>query len=184
MAHSPRPEILPVTNEQRLGFLKDEYLLLQQTYEDFDRRTLTIKSWAVTVALGAIVLGFQYEKQNLWPLAAVASLLFWLIEARWKTFQYAHANRIRRIEGFFRGEPEIDDIVPFQIYHEWFESYAADAPVREYEKERTPRSPHQKMLENAWLPLVRVPYLHIVLGSLALWGLHLLGVLPSVAAIK
>jgi hypothetical protein len=35
------------------GYLKDEYLLLQDQYEDFDRRTLTIKSWIGTGAFAA-----------------------------------------------------------------------------------------------------------------------------------
>jgi hypothetical protein len=38
----------------KISLLKDEYILLQNFYEEFDQRLLTIKGWSVTVALGAI----------------------------------------------------------------------------------------------------------------------------------
>ena len=86
--------------------LKDEYLKLQDIYEDFDRRTLTIKGWAITICLGGIAVGFEKGLASLWILSGIAALLFWLIEAKWKTYQYANTYRIRMIEGYFRGDED------------------------------------------------------------------------------
>ena len=44
-------------DQQDRGFLKDEYLKLQDLFEDFDRRSLTIKGWVSAGAAVAIVAG-------------------------------------------------------------------------------------------------------------------------------
>ncbi len=38
----------PIDHATKLGLLKDEYLLLQRLYEDFDGRVITIKGWSAT----------------------------------------------------------------------------------------------------------------------------------------
>ncbi|HEV7796564.1 MAG TPA: hypothetical protein VGO73_00295 [Pyrinomonadaceae bacterium] len=35
----------------KLPLLKDEYSMLQQFYEDFDKRILGIKGWSATIAM-------------------------------------------------------------------------------------------------------------------------------------
>ena len=96
--------------------LKEEYLFLQQTYEYFDNRALLIKGWCITISLGALALGFDSSKSgfstSLFLFVGGSALLFWLIEAKWKTFQYANAYRIRIIEANFRG----DEIIKI-LYH-------------------------------------------------------------------
>ena len=52
--------------EQKYQFLKDEYLLLQNFYEDFDRRALLIKGWSVTVAIAGLTLGFEKQIPTIW----------------------------------------------------------------------------------------------------------------------
>jgi hypothetical protein len=54
-----------MNQDTKLGFLKDEYLLLQKFYEDFDARIITIKGWSATVGLAAIGGGFF---QSQYPL--------------------------------------------------------------------------------------------------------------------
>jgi len=91
--------------------LKEEYLFLQQTYEDFDNRALMIKGWCITISLGAATFGFSegdYSKALCLFIAGSAAL-FWLIEAKWKTFQYANAYRIRILEAHFRGDEKYKD---------------------------------------------------------------------------
>lgn len=105
----------------KISLLKEEYLLLQNFYESFDQRLLTMKGWSATVAIAAIGLGF-YESYYLWLFAAGASLVFWLLEALWKSFQYMHAFRISELENAFRTEA-LDKIRPLQIYTSWFESH-------------------------------------------------------------
>lgn len=147
--------------------LKEEYLFLQQTYEDFDNRALLIKSWCVTVSLGALALGFDSDNNGfssaLFAFITLSALLFWLIEAKWKTFQYANSYRIRVIEAYFRGDEKYQDIKPFQIYNSWFKAYSFDPPVHKYEKTKINKTPLAQTLSNAMLPLVFVPYLPIVI---------------------
>src|SRR2546422_10117971 len=42
----------------RITLLKDEYLLLQKFYEDFDARVVTIKGWSASIGIAAIGGGF------------------------------------------------------------------------------------------------------------------------------
>lgn len=144
--------------------LKEEYFFLQQTYEDFDKRALSIKSWCITIALGAIAIGFRDDgfSKELFIFIAAAALLFWLIEAKWKTFQYSNAYRIRILEAHFRGEEKYKELKPFQIYHSWFRAYVEDPPVHEYETAGRGRSPSKRLLQNAMMGVVCVPYVFIV----------------------
>lgn len=151
----------------RDAHLRDEYLFLQQTYEDFDRRALEIKGWCITISLGAVALGFNNAgfSKTLFGFIALSSALFWLIEAKWKTFQYANAYRIRVLEAYFRGDARYQDLAPFQIYNSWFRAYAEDPPVHEYEEQRSARDPLSQTVRNACLPVVFLPYLPLMLAS-------------------
>ncbi len=105
--------------ETRIAYLKDEYLFLQKTYEDFDARAITMKGWSATIGLTAIGAGF-YQSPFLWPFAALASLVFWGLETTWKGFQYTYAPRITLLEKAFLKQA-FDDVAPFQIYTSWFD---------------------------------------------------------------
>ena len=105
----------------KLSLLKDEYSMLQQFYEDFDKRILSIKGWSATIAIAAIGGGFA-QTRYLWLFAAAASLVFWLLESLWKGFQYMYAPRIERLEEVFR-EQNYNDVAPLQIYTSWFEAF-------------------------------------------------------------
>ena len=54
-------------------------------------------------------------------LAPAASLVFWLIEALWKSFQYMYSPRIERLERAFASD-DFSGIAPFQVYTSWFET--------------------------------------------------------------
>ena len=111
-------------SDENRGFLKDEYLKLQDQYEDFDRRSLTIKGWVSAGAAVAFASGFKASEPfgaATWLAIAALALSFWYLEARWKQFQYALAGRIQTLEAYFRGEtPEPP---PLQMYKFWFDSY-------------------------------------------------------------
>jgi len=107
-------------NATKISLLKEEYVLLQKFYEDFDQRVITIKGWSATIAIAAIGLGF-YQSRYLWLFAAGASLAFWLLESFWKGFQYMHAVRISVIEDAFRKD-NLDQLTPLQIYSSWFDA--------------------------------------------------------------
>ena len=107
------------------SFLRDEYLKLQDQYEDYDRRALQIKGWLAAASITGFVLGTDQSKgvSTLTFVAiALMAVCFWYLEATWKTFQYAISERIRVIEKYFQsGE---NPPFPFQIYHFWFRAYS------------------------------------------------------------
>jgi hypothetical protein len=110
-----------MTPETRVAYLKDEYLLLQKFYEDYDARIITIKGWSATIGLAALGGGF-YQSKFLWLFAAGAAVVFWLLEALWKSFQYMYAARIELLEAAFK-VGKYESLAPFQIYTSWFEEY-------------------------------------------------------------
>jgi hypothetical protein len=112
---------LTMDEATKIDLIKDEYLLLQNFYEDFDKRLLTIKGWSGTIALGLVGTAFS-TTEYLWLLAAGISLIFWFLDALWKSYQYLHAYRISVIEQAMR-EGRFENIEPMQIYTSWFDAY-------------------------------------------------------------
>jgi hypothetical protein len=167
-----------INDPELRGFLKDEYLLLQGQYEDFDRRTLTIKGWIGTGAFAALAVSFGSSNKYAYiipVLVAILAGIFWYLEAYWKLFQQATADRIRIIEAYFREDAEIfeKNPVPFQAFHRFSLSYGPDEPIYEYEKKEKgrPRSMSRRLGELAAQGFVCQPYLAIIvlgIGSFAL----------------
>src|ERR1700761_1584350 len=111
-----------MSSEEKLQYLKDEYLKLQDQYEDYDRRSLTIKGWISAAAVAGMALGLDHAKNphgEIWLVIAVIAACIWYLEGRWKMFQYGLRDRIRMIEAFFRDDPDIlfKNPPPFQIYY-------------------------------------------------------------------
>jgi hypothetical protein len=162
---------LELSDRDRRMFLKDEYLLLQNQYEDFDRRSLTIKGWVASGAAAALAISFStsYRVSVLIPVfVTVIALVFWYLEAKWKLFQYALADRIRVIEAYFRDDPNKPEATPapFQVYHSWYKSYAKDEPIYEYEKAHRPRSLSARLKSAALHPFVNALYVAIIALSI------------------
>lgn len=130
-----------IQGQELRGYLKDEYILLQNLYEDFDRRSLTIKGWIATGAVAALAIsltnGKPYTVRYVPLIMVLIAATFWFLEATWKQFQYAFRDRIRSIEAYFRDESYIlvKDIKPFQAYHSWTVSLLHDTPIYGYETE-------------------------------------------------
>src|SRR5450755_915315 len=74
--------------------LQVEYYHLQKTIEDFDGRALTIKAWSVTFGFASLVGAFASKARLVFVIAAVGALLFWLLEAFWKSFQLGYYERV------------------------------------------------------------------------------------------
>jgi hypothetical protein len=111
-----------LNTETKVNLLRDEYLLIQKQYEDFDGRIMTIKGWSATVGFAAIGAGFQYTKY-LWLVAAGICATFWILEAIWKTLQYCYSERIKWLERAFE-TGRFNEIQPFQIYTEWSSAFS------------------------------------------------------------
>ncbi len=98
-----------MSNEIDKEFLRQEYFHLQDTVESFDEKSLTIKAWSVTLSMAGIGVAFTAKIELLLLLSAGASLLFWLIDTSWKTFQQANYHRLREIERYMKGKIPNED---------------------------------------------------------------------------
>jgi hypothetical protein len=153
----------PMEIPTKIALLKDEYLLLQRFYEDFDGRIVTIKGWSVTVGMVAIGGGF-YQSRYLWLFASAAALVFWFVESLWKSFQYMYGPRIEAIEAAFRKD-EFSNIVPLQIYSSWF---------KVFEKRGF------GFWENVRIGIVAFPHAVILVAGAGLFLLYVFGVIGEI----
>ena len=132
----PRTKTSPISNsgisarttksvmkeETQANLLKDEYVMLQTLYEDFDSKGLTIKGWSITVALATIGTALLSNRNGLLLVAFASALVFWYLEAYWRGLAYFFAVRIQNIEEAFRTE-RWKEAVPLQLYSTWTETY-------------------------------------------------------------
>ncbi len=103
------------------GILKDEYVMLQQFYEDIDEKGLNIKNWSVTVALATIGAGLVYDR-NILLLTFVAAIMFWILEGYWRGLSYFFVVRIKEIEKAFADGREAQE-TPLQVYSTWDKAF-------------------------------------------------------------
>ena len=108
----------------RESFLKDEYILLQQLYENIDNRCLNIKGWGITLVSIVIAAGIKISDTILF-LGLVISIVFWYIEAFWRSGHYFLGIRIEQIEKAFL-DNDFKSKTPFQIYSTWNITYKND----------------------------------------------------------
>ncbi len=108
-----------MSKEIDLEFLRQEYFHLQSTMESFDEKALTIKAWSVTLSMVGIGAAFTAKLPLLLLLSAGASLLFWLVEGSWKTFQQANYYRLRKIEDYMQGKIPLEAFRVPDITHAW-----------------------------------------------------------------
>ena len=104
--------------DTRAELLKDEYVLLQTAYEDMDGKGLTIKNWAITVALAIVGTSYLNDNKNLLWLALAASLMFWYLEAYWRGLSHFFAVRIQEIEKAIQAGTWEQEL-PLQVYSSW-----------------------------------------------------------------
>ena len=101
---------------KRVDLLKDEYVMLQNFYEDIDAKGLNIKNWSISVALASIGAGFIYHR-NIFLLGCGTAIMFWILEAYWRGLSY-FVVRIRDIESAFANKKEEKE-TPLQVYSTW-----------------------------------------------------------------
>lgn len=103
--------------------LRAEYLLLQNLYEDYDKRALSLKAIAGPLLGAGVAAGLKEGSAAILVATIAVALSLWLLEAIWKSFQYCLVGRIERIEAWFRNEKGATEITPFQIYAAWSEAW-------------------------------------------------------------
>lgn len=106
-----------MNSDDRVFLLKDEYLFLEQDYEDIDKKCLNIKGWNVTLVAVLIVAGFEFSG-ILFVVGAFASFVFWYIEAYYRGLTFFIKIRIKMIETAFRTNGDLS-LTPFQLYSTW-----------------------------------------------------------------
>ncbi len=149
----------PEKPKETKALIKDEYLHLQKVVEDFDARTITIKSWSVSFSLAAFAAAFASSAPGVLLVSSGSALLFWLTEAYWKEFQAAYKRRIGEIEDFF-ADPK-KDIVPMQITRSWHDAW---------KEHRRPRWLAGIFWRRSFFPTV-LPHGIVLLAGLLLFGL-------------
>ena len=80
-----------------------EYYHLEGEIGRYDLMCHGIKNWSITVNFALLAAGFTEKTPALFLLSALAALVFWKTEARWKRIQLMHGVRIRAVEKFLNG---------------------------------------------------------------------------------
>ena len=106
-----------MNSDDRVFLLKDEYLFLEQDYEDIDKKCLNIKGWNITLVAVLIVAGLEFSG-ILFAVGAFASFVFWYIEAYYRGLTFFIQIRIKMIEKAFRNNDCVS-VTPFQLYSTW-----------------------------------------------------------------
>lgn len=117
-----------MSDDQLRETLQAEYFYLQGVIEEFDSRALTIKAWSISFSLAAIAGAFASQAYLVFLVAFVSALLFWFLEATWKSFQLGYYQRAEAIERHFQGESA--PIAPLQIGATWFRHWRSGGSTR------------------------------------------------------
>ncbi|MEO4014154.1 hypothetical protein [Pseudomonas rossensis] len=104
--------------------IQQEYFHLQSAIDAFDSRALTIKAWSVTFGFATLVGSAIFKEPAVSFVVFISGLLFWCIEASWKTFQDAYYQRVKVLEAYF--EKPTGAVVPLQIHRAWNTAYKAN----------------------------------------------------------
>lgn len=142
-----------------------EYYFLQSEVGRFDQRSHGIKNWSIMVSFALIAAAFYRGIAELCLVASIASLLFWLTEARWKRFQKIHIERVKKLEAFFEGDGE-----PYKgprINKAFVNRLGSLSDGRNQE------------LRIMWLGNVRRPHHFIVVLGVLIFALDWFGVIPA-----
>jgi len=124
--------------------LNEEWKILHQDFERYDRYSLLIKLTAVLSSL--IIVGLAI---NLW-IAIIFILVIWLQEGIWRTVQARTAERLLALEEMIKSDNQKSAM---QFYSNWEATrHSAAGLIKEY-------------LLNALRPTVAYPYI-VLLGLL------------------
>jgi len=139
--------------EKDSTFLKDEYFHLQSVIDKFDDKSLLIKQWCVTLCMTGISGAFVKKAPLLLLLSSGAGILFWIIEAYWKSFQRVARRRAKDIEAYLNGN--LDDLKYPYITSAWGDNWF-----------------HRDVFEVFFWPHVLLPHLIVVLLGSILFTLN------------
>lgn len=87
-----------------------EYYVIQERIAEFDQHQNGIKAWATTAIAALIGIAYsEYGDVILLLIAAFAALVFWYIDAQWKSFQIIAIRHGRNLEKIFSSDGPYPD---------------------------------------------------------------------------
>lgn len=144
--------------------LRDEWLLLQKQYEDFDQRALTLKGLSTPLLGAGYAAGVKDGAETIVLATMMVAACLWALETMWKMFQYSLTDRIKALEDYFRDPDSCQDYKPFQVFTSWGQSFARDKMNWYLWRERS------------LLPFVMLPYAPmLVAGIIIIAGMMVSG---------
>ncbi|MBC9175929.1 hypothetical protein [Pseudoroseomonas ludipueritiae] len=106
--------------------LREEWMLLQKQYEDFDQRALSLKALMTPLIGAGYAAGIAHTSKSIVVATIIVTACLWALETIWKTFQYCLTDRIKAIEEYFRSPERNLDFKPYQIYTSWGQVFDRD----------------------------------------------------------
>lgn len=92
--------------------LNQEWVALQNNYEQYERSTLFIK--LASVAIFTVALSADLNQM----LIGIIMLILWLQESIFKTYQSRLGNRILRVENLIKQNIQTESLA-FQLHSDW-----------------------------------------------------------------
>ena len=132
-----------------------EYYWMQQRVAHFDERQISIKSWGTTASGALIGFGFSESLPVLFLLAAISSIVFWYIDAQWKSFQIVAIRHGSSLEN---------------LLHEEQAEYTGPSINAYYDDAFGWRKKTERFWYSFFQSNVCVPYLPLGLIAIALWA--------------
>jgi hypothetical protein len=89
--------------QYRYDLMKQEIDTLQNGIRTYDGMLFTIKGWAITIFSAFIFFAADKQQPAFLPFCAISVILFWLLDATYRTIQTVYINRYNEIERFLQG---------------------------------------------------------------------------------
>ena len=97
--------------KKRLSELAErEYFACRDAIQRLDDTSFKMKAWSVTLAMAGGGAALLNDAPHLLPVALLGCLIFWWMDALWKTVQFIYMNRSGHLERYFEwGEFSLDE---------------------------------------------------------------------------
>lgn len=109
---------LPIAQDEfkyKFELLKDEIGHIQSSISAYDNILFIIKGWAITIFSGFVIFAIDKNKPVFLAFTAAAVILFWILDALFKSMQRVYIDRNNLIEGYLQSR-EFSNAIRFQIF--------------------------------------------------------------------
>ena len=88
--------------DYKFELLKQEMEILQNGIRAYDSNLFTIKGWAITIFSASVFFTAQAKQPVYLVFCAASILLFWIVDAVFKSAQRIYTSRYNKIEQFLQ----------------------------------------------------------------------------------